>query len=50
MPDDTISVIIQGKKRFNINQYLTDEPYHMATVSYIAEDKKLMKAKEVFKQ
>ncbi len=39
MPDDTISVIIQGKKRFNINQYLTDEPYHMATVSYIAEDK-----------
>ena len=39
MPDDTVSVIIQGKKRFHINQYLTDEPYYMASVNYVAEDK-----------
>lgn len=39
MPDDTISVIIQGKRRFNVNQYLTDEPYYIASVNYINEDK-----------
>lgn len=39
MPDDTISVIIQGKRRFNINQFLTDEPYYVASVNYIPEGK-----------
>jgi len=39
MPDDTISVIIQGKRRFEINQILSDEPYYLASVNYIPEDK-----------
>jgi len=39
MPDDTISVIIQGKRRFEINQILSDEPYYMASVNYIPEEK-----------
>lgn len=39
MPDDTISVIIQGKRRFHINQFLTDDPYYMASVNYIPEGK-----------
>lgn len=39
MPDDTISVIIQGKRRFEINQILSDEPYNMASVNYIPEEK-----------
>lgn len=39
MPDDTISVIIQGKRRFHINQILTDEPYYIAQVNYIPEKK-----------
>lgn len=38
MPDDTISVIIQGRSRFKVNQYLTDEPYFMANVEYIPEE------------
>ncbi len=39
MPDDTISVVIQGKRRFHINQILTDEPYYLAQVDYIPEIK-----------
>lgn len=39
MPDDTISVIIQGKQRFKINYYLSEDPYFMANVSYIPEKK-----------
>ncbi len=38
MPYDTISVIIQGKTRFRIKEYLTDEPYFSANVEYIPEE------------
>jgi ATP-dependent Lon protease len=37
MPDDTVSVIIQGKRRFEINQFTTDDPYYIASVSYVPE-------------
>lgn len=37
MPDDTISVIIQGKRRFEINQFTAEEPYYIASVNYIPE-------------
>ena len=33
MPDGTTSVIIQGRKRFRINDLLTDKPYHVARIT-----------------
>lgn len=33
MPDGTTSVIIQGRKRFTINDLLTNKPYHVAKIS-----------------
>jgi len=33
MPDGSTSVIIQGKKRFKIEDLLTDKPYHVAKIS-----------------
>ncbi len=32
MPDGTTSVIIQGRKRFRIDDLLTDKPYHVARI------------------
>jgi ATP-dependent Lon protease len=37
MPDGNTTVIIQGKKRFEISEVLTEEPYMMATVSEVRE-------------
>ena len=39
MPDDTVSVIIQGKRRLHITQFLADDPYFLASVNYIPEGK-----------
>jgi ATP-dependent Lon protease len=33
MPDGNVTVIIQGKKRFQLNQVITENPYFTATVS-----------------
>jgi ATP-dependent Lon protease len=33
MPDGTTSVIIQGRKRFRIDDLLTDKPYHVARIT-----------------
>jgi len=33
MPDGTTSVIIQGRKRFRMDDLLTDKPYHMAKIT-----------------
>lgn len=33
MPDGSTSVIIQGKKRFKIEDLMTDKPYHVARIS-----------------
>lgn len=33
MPDGSTSVIIQGKKRFKVEDLLTDKPYHVARIS-----------------
>ncbi len=33
MPDGSTSVIIQGKKRFKVEDLLTDQPYHIAKIS-----------------
>ena len=37
MPDGNTTVIIQGKKRFQISQTLTDEPFMMAQVEEVDE-------------
>ena len=37
MPDNTISVIIQGKSRFEILEYTGDDPYFNARVRYLRE-------------
>lgn len=33
MPDGSTSVIIQGKRRFKVEDLMTDEPYHIAKIS-----------------
>jgi len=33
MPDGSTSVIIQGRKRFKVEDLLTDKPYHIAKIS-----------------
>ena len=38
MPDNSTSVIIQGKKRFQLEEMITDEPYHMAKVKGLEDD------------
>ncbi|WP_299520839.1 endopeptidase La [Winogradskyella sp.] len=39
MPDGNTTVIIQGKKRFQINQLISEEPYLTATISDLPESK-----------
>ncbi|GAA4326869.1 endopeptidase La [Pontixanthobacter gangjinensis] len=39
MPDGNTTVIIQGKKRFQITQVMTEEPYMNATVAEIPEQR-----------
>ncbi len=39
MPDGSTSVIIQGRKRFQLEDILTDKPYHVAKIKTL-EDKK----------
>jgi ATP-dependent Lon protease len=42
MPDGNTTVIIQGKKRFEIEQFIQDEPYFRAKIKDLADfDKKL---------
>jgi ATP-dependent Lon protease len=38
MPDGTTSVIIQGRKRFQINDLLTDKPYLVARITPLEDD------------
>ncbi|MFC2128619.1 endopeptidase La [Bacteroidota bacterium] len=38
MPDDSTSVIIQGQKRFKINDFVSEDPYFQANIS-VLEDK-----------
>ncbi len=39
MPDGNTTIIIQGKKRFEIDQVITEDPYITATVKDVAEAK-----------
>ncbi|WP_299779519.1 endopeptidase La [uncultured Formosa sp.] len=46
MPDGNTTVIIQGKKRFKINEVITEDPYLTATISEVPEVKPAKKNKE----
>jgi ATP-dependent Lon protease len=39
MPDGNITVIIQGKKRFEIDEVITESPYIKATIKEVAEER-----------
>ena len=38
MPDGTTSVIIQGRKRFMLDDLLTEKPYHVAKITPLEDD------------
>ena len=38
MPDGSTSVIIQGRKRFMLNDLLTDKPYHVARITPLEDE------------
>ena len=46
MPDGNITVIIQGKKRFEIDEIVQEEPYLKATVKEAVEDRDVEDTKE----
>jgi len=46
MPDGNTTVIIQGKKRFEINELIQEEPYLVAKVQEVKEDKDVDDPKE----
>ena len=46
MPDGNITVIIQGKKRFEIDAVTQDEPYLKATTKKVEEDRSQIKEPE----
>ncbi|EDM43066.1 ATP-dependent protease La [unidentified eubacterium SCB49] len=46
MPDGNTTVIIQGKKRFEVSEIVTTEPYMTATVKEVAEARPEKKNKE----
>ena len=38
MPDGSTSVILQGRKRFRLDDLLTEKPYHVAKITPLEED------------
>ncbi len=38
MPDGSTSVIIQGRKRFTLNDLLTEKPYHVARITPLEDE------------
>lgn len=38
MPDGSVSIVIQGKRRFEILEYVAKEPYHLAKVQALDDD------------
>jgi ATP-dependent Lon protease len=46
MPDGATSVIIQGQRRFNVKEYVAEEPYFMARVEALDDIKPSKKDKE----
>jgi ATP-dependent Lon protease len=46
MPDGTTSVIIQGKKRFEVEALISEKPYITAKVNILTDIKPLKSDKE----
>jgi len=46
MPDGTTSIIIQGQKRFKVNEILVDEPYFIASTTSLEEKRPKRRSKE----
>jgi len=46
MPDGSISVIIQGKRRFKVEELVTKEPYFIARVSQMEDQKPIERTRE----
>ncbi len=46
MPDGNITVILQGKKRFEINEILSESPYLVATIQEVEENRPAKNDKE----
>lgn len=46
MPDGSTTAIIQGKKRFNILEFIQDDPYFVARVSQFETNRPLVKDKK----
>ena len=46
MPDGNTTIIIQGKKRFEIDQILTEEPYLKAQIRSVTEEKSVQDTSE----
>ena len=46
MPDGNTTVILQGKKRFEVDQFTQEEPYLKATIKSVEEERPLKKDKE----
>lgn len=38
MPDGSITIVIQGRSRFEVNEFLAEEPYFKAAVTKLVED------------
>ena len=47
MPDGSTSVIIQGKKRFRIDEVISTEPYYLARVSAMEDVKPRKKGSRI---
>ncbi len=48
MPDNSTSVIIQGKRRFHLDEMISDEPYHTAKVTALDDEQPNDKTKSEF--
>jgi ATP-dependent Lon protease len=49
MPDGNTTVIIQGKKRFEITNFIQDEPYFRAEIKDLADYSKILEKDEHFR-
>lgn len=47
MPDGGLTIILQGMRRFKIVKFLSDNPYFLAQVKYLSEDKNPKNTKEL---
>lgn len=47
MPDGGITIILQGIRRFKVVEIVSDEPYFLASVKYISEERNKRKSAEL---